>query len=359
MKENMAKNKFSEQELAEIEKQVHDNSSSYNYRTRDYSLEVICRKFGDQNDPSSTLYVPDYQREFVWLPNKQSRFIESVLLDVPLTPFFVSEDQDDRLEIIDGSQRIRTLLAFYENRLKLRKLKRLTRIEMALFKDLPQSLQNDIKNRDFKIIVVNHANLSIRKDIFDRINASSEKLTDSEIRKGSYSGAFYDLILELKDNADFKKVCPVYEHKENRGEYEELILRFFAYVDRYQKFKPDVAAFLNSYLDEMNETEFDKKYYLDAFANMVSFIKTYFPIGFRKDEKSKSTPRVRFEAIAVGVHLALKENPNLTIQDVNWLSSKEFAAQTVSEGSNNTGRLKSRVEFVRDCLLGKVYSARE
>jgi len=350
----MEKSKFSPNELELIEEQVHENSSSYDYRTKDYPFEVICTKFGDADNPESTLYVPDYQREFVWKPDMQSRFIESVLLGVPLTPFLVSADKDNRLEIIDGSQRIRTLLAFYENKLKLRRLRKLTQIEKAQFKDLPRSLQNDIKNRDFRIIVVSFADLSIRQDIFDRINTSSEKLTDSEIRKGSYSGAFYDLVLELKDHAEFRAICPVSDNKRKRGEYEELILRFFAYIDKYQEFRHDVAAFLNSYLEDMNETDFDREYYLNAFTNMVDFIKNNFPIGFRKEAKSNSTPRVRFEAIAIGVHLALQENPDLRIQDVSWLDSKEFSAQTTSDGSNNTGRLKNRVEFVRDCLLNKI-----
>ncbi|MCK5537248.1 MAG: DUF262 domain-containing protein [Thiomargarita sp.] len=350
----MIKNKFSPNEQELIEKQVNENSSSYDYRTMDYPFEVICSKFGDLDDPSSTLYVPNYQREFVWQPDKQSRFIESVLLGVPLTPFLVSEDKDNRLEIIDGSQRIRTLLAFYENKLKLRKLKKLTHIEKTKFEDLPRSLQNYIKNRDFRIIVVSHVDISIRQDIFDRINTSSEKLTDSEIRKGSYSGAFYNLVLELKDHSEFQTICPVSDNKIKRGEYEELILRFFAYIDQYQEFKHDVAAFLNSYLDDMNETNFDRKYYLDVFNNMVDFIKNNFPIGFRKQENSNSAPRVRFEAIAIGVHLALRENPDLTIQDVNWLNSKEFIAKTTSDASNNPNRLKNRVEFVRDCLLNRI-----
>ncbi len=161
------------------------------------------------------------------------------------------------------------------------------------------------------------------------------------------------MVLELKDHAEFRTICPISDNKIKRGEYEELILRFFAYIDKYKEFRYDVAAFLNSYLDDMNETDFDREYYLNAFTNMVNFIKNNFPIGFRKEAKSNSTPRVRFEAIAVGVHLALQENPDLTVQDVSWLDSKEFATQTTSDGSNNTGRLKGRVELVRDFLLGK------
>jgi uncharacterized protein with ParB-like and HNH nuclease domain len=196
----MAKSQFSEQELADIEEQVYDKSSSYDYSTKDYPFELICSKFGDLDDPSSTLYVPDYQREFVWKRDKQSRFIESVLLGVPLTPFIVSEDKNDRLEIIDGSQRIRTLLAFYENRFKLRNLKVLTKINTAKFKDLPWGLQNDIQNRDFRIIVVYHADFSTRQDVFNRINTSSEKLTDSEIRKNKKGLSTEVLIKLLNEN---------------------------------------------------------------------------------------------------------------------------------------------------------------
>ena len=348
----MAKSKFSQEELDNIQKQILEKSIPYDYRTRDYPFEVICKKYGDEDDLSSTLYIPSYQREFVWKPDRQSKFIESVLLGVPLTPFLVSEDKEGRLEIIDGSQRIRTLIAFSENRLKLRELKILDKLNDAKFEDLPRYWQNRILNRDFKFIVVSDkAEISVRQDIFNRINTTSEKLSDSEMRKGSYSGTFYNLILELRQNTDFRAICPVTKGKEKRGEYEELILRFFAYIDRYLEFKHDVAAFLDDYLDDMNNMPFEKEYYLTSFNNMVGFIKTYFPIGFRKEKKSNSTPRVRFEAIAVGVHLALKAKPDLVPQYMEWLSSKEFAEQTTSDASNNPNRLKNRVEFVRDCLL--------
>ena len=99
----MAKSKFTEDELNQIIQQVQEKSHFYDYRTKDYSFEMINLKFGDEEDPEATLYVPKYQREFVWKPDRQSKFIESVLLGVPLTPFLVSEDKEGRLEIIDGS----------------------------------------------------------------------------------------------------------------------------------------------------------------------------------------------------------------------------------------------------------------
>lgn len=224
----------------------------------------------------------------------------------------------------------------------------------AKYKDLPKRVKGSFWNRDFKIIIVDEANTDIKKDIFKRINTSSEKLSDSEIRKGSYAGDFYDMVLELKDYTTFREICPVSPTKEKRGEYEELILRFFAYADRYLEFKHDVSIFLNDYLDDMNEVGFNKKEYLTKFNNMVQFIKTYFPIGFRKEMNSNSTPRVRFEAIAIGVHLALQEESNLSNPNINWLESEGFKVQTTSDASNNPNRLKDRIEFVRDGLLGRL-----
>jgi uncharacterized protein with ParB-like and HNH nuclease domain len=350
----MAKNRLSDEQLAKIIDQVGTESIAYDYRTKDYPFEVICDKYGEEDDPKSTLYIPSYQREFVWKPDKQSKFIESVFLGVPLTPFLVSEDSNNRLEIIDGSQRIKTLIAFYENNLTLRKLEKLSKMNSLKFRDLPLNLQNHIKNRDLRVIVVRNAKKAIRQDIFERINTTSEKLTDAEIRRISYSGKFYDLILELKDDKKFQSICPVSKEKEKRGGYEELVLRYFAYIDRDTEFKHDVAMFLNDYLDDMNATNFDKKKYQTDFYDMVNFIKNHFSSGFPKTQDAKSTPRVRFEAIAVGTYLAIKENADLQNPNLEWLESEGFKIQTTSDASNNPNRLKNRVEFVRDGLLGKL-----
>ena len=231
---------------------------------------------------------------------------------------------------------------------------KLDKLKGAKYKDLPSNLKGYFENRDFKIIIVDEANSEIKKDIFKRINTSSEKLSDSEIRKGSYSGNFYNMILELKDYKTFREICPISDTKKKRGEYEELILRFFAYSDKYLEFKHDVAIFLNDYLDTKNEEGFNKIDHLSRFNEMINFINKYFPIGFRKEINNNSTPRVRFEAISVGVYLALKENPNLTNLNMSWLESKGFKIQTTSDASNNPNRLKNRIEFVRDGLLGRL-----
>ncbi len=84
---------------------------------------------------------------------------------------------------------------------------------------------------------------------------------------------------------------------------------------------------------------------------MCNFVEKYFPNGFAKPQ-GKNVPNVRFEAIAIGVGLALRENPSLIPNDMTWLTSEEFEEITTSGSSNNQGKLKKRVEFVKDKLIG-------
>ena len=84
---------------------------------------------------------------------------------------------------------------------------------------------------------------------------------------------------------------------------------------------------------------------------MLRFVDIFFPHGFSKSKKSTSTPRVRFEAIAVGVNLARRKKPDLEPGKMDWLDSDEFMKHTTTHASNSGPRLRGRVEFVRDALL--------
>ncbi len=81
----------------------------------------------------------------------------------------------------------------------------------------------------------------------------------------------------------------------------------------------------------------------------VFFVNENLPYGFAKTEKA--TPRVRFEEISVGVVLALRHIPNLKVNNIDWLNSDIFKEYTISDASNNVGKLKQCVEYVRDQLL--------
>jgi hypothetical protein len=86
---------------------------------------------------------------------------------------------------------------------------------------------------------------------------------------------------------------------------------------------------------------------------MLTFVATFYPFGFRKAPESNEVPRVRFEAISVGSHLALQINPRLKPKSFDWLESQEFQAHTRTDASNSAAKLRGRVEYVRDKLLGR------
>lgn len=99
--------------LDEIEKQIAEQKKTVDYDTREFTIEYIVNKYLENIDTDDNeIFVPDYQREFTWDEERQSKFIESIILDLPVPLIFLAETQSGRLEIVDGSQRIRTVAAF-------------------------------------------------------------------------------------------------------------------------------------------------------------------------------------------------------------------------------------------------------
>ena len=345
----MAKKKITSEQIAIAEEQLQAMQRQVEYDTKDYTLELLLSKF-DRGD----FYIPDYQRLFVWKANNRSLFIESVLLGLPIPFMFFAGCEDGRLEIIDGAQRMQTLKEFISGKLRLSKLPKLDLLDGFSFSDFSMATQRKFLNRTFRVVVLDEKTTpDIRQDLFNRINTSGVKASDSEIRRGSYPGRLTRFIEECCKNAVFNSLCPISKSKAVRQERFELVLRFFAYLYNYQNFEHEVNPFLNKFLAD-NLDSFDEAQYLADFEGMLTFVQNNFEFGFAKSRNATTTPRVRFEAISVGVALALKEEPNLHVDNIDWIDSDEFKWQTTSDASNNEGKLVLRVEFVRDKLLGKI-----
>ncbi|MFZ3407294.1 DUF262 domain-containing protein [Vibrio chagasii] len=337
----------SSEDVSNIEQQLRDTQTSITYETREYVVEVMVSRF-----KKGHFFIPEYQREFVWDDYRQSKFIESVIMGLPIPFLFGVQTHDGKTEILDGAQRINTLNRFTDNELKLKGLERLDLLNGLIFSDLPSAQQRRFLDRSTRMVILPETvTKQSRLDMFERINTGSEDLKKAEIRKGSFSGPFYDFVSELANNELFNTVCPVTVKSKKRGEREELVLRFFAYSAKYREFKHSVFGFLDAFLVEMNKIEFDADALRADFENMLAYVDRNLPFGFRKSQNSKTTPRVRFEAIAVGVNLALKENPTLEDKGDDFLIMPEFDRHVTSHASNSGPRLRGRIEFVRDYLL--------
>lgn len=342
----MAKKKVTPEQVEAAERQLKELQRQVEYDTKDYTLELLLDKF-EKGD----FYIPDYQRQFVWKPNNRSLFIESVLLGLPIPFMFFAGCDDGRLEIIDGAQRMQTLREFVKRKMKLSKLAKLTELDGFVFEDLSTATQRKFLNRTFRVVVLDEKTTTdIRQDLFNRINTSGVKASDSEVRRGSYPGKLTSYIEKCCKNELFVALCPISKNKAVRQERFELVLRFFAYLNNYKHFEHEVNPFLNDFLAK-NLDSFDEQQYETDFIGMLNFVQKHFQFGFAKSQNATTTPRVRFEAISVGVALALRAYPNLEVKNVDWLNSEEFKVLTTSDASNNEGKLVARVEYVRDRLI--------
>ncbi|MGB5634049.1 MAG: DUF262 domain-containing protein [Waterburya sp.] len=359
------KKETAEDEIREKKKQV-------DYNTLEYPIEILVQKYLDGIDEDrNELFIPDYQREMAWDEDRQSKFIESVFLGLPISYIFVadvSEDEDlARLEIIDGTQRIRTLARFINNELMLNNLEKLITLNGIAFKDLPLSRQRRFKRNTIRMIqLTEEADEEVRRDLFERINTGSVELNKMEKRRGSKPGKFLDLIEELSKLEKFRNLCSFTQTQINKRDPQEFVLRFFAFLNNYEnengkKYEnfdaKKIHKFLDDYLsNENNSDSLDTEKMKKEFLLMLDFVQENFPNSlsiYRKSkDKNEPTTRIKFESITVGVALALRKNPELIPNSTSFLNSKEFKDFTKGDGNSSKKKVIRHIEYVRDQLLG-------
>ena len=329
------------------EAQIVEKQKIVDFDIKEFTIELLTSKYltGIESDDND-IYIPEYQRNFVWDPTRQSKFIESVLLGLPI-PYIFTADTEGRLEVVDGSQRLRTLVAFLKDELVLQDLEILTDLNGFKYSDLTRSRQRKLQNSTIRMISLSDkSDEDVRFMMFERINTGSELLKDMEKRRGIFGGKFLDFVYdECSQHPLFVRNTRFTDRLAKRGEPQELIIRFFAYSDHYKNVKTGVNDFLNDYVAVKNES-FDKKRMLGEFVRMLVFVDDHMPLAFTKGKTSTKTPRVRFDALSVGVNLALRERPNLKPKSLAWLKCDEFTRLTTHGGQNAPSAIKARIEFV-------------
>ena len=348
-------------QAALVETQIAELQKITDYEIREWPIEVLVEKFtsGRETD-TSEIFIPDYQREMVWSAKQQSRFIESILIRLPVPFIFAADvgsgDRAGTLEIIDGSQRLRTLDNFLSDRLHLQDLVRLTAANGMRFSDFGKPRQLRFKRSTIRVIeLTEQADEQARREMFDRLNSGGSKLTSMEIRRGVEDGPFMKMITEWAGKDIFKEMVPLSDRNAKRKEYEELALRYFAYANNYKAFQKSVDQFLTDYLKDRNKnaTPAELETMSGEFERALQFVQQHFPNGFKRKDH-KTVPRIRFEAIAVGATLALREQPGLQPANIAaWLDSPQFIKHTRSDASNSRPKLINRIHYVRDHLLDK------
>ncbi|AFZ46885.1 protein of unknown function DUF262 [Cyanobacterium stanieri PCC 7202] len=370
---------ITEERQNRAEEQIRTLHKKVDYNTVEYPIEVIVDKFTKkiEEEEKTELFIPDYQREFAWDEIRQSKFIESILLGLPIPSIYVADNSEESLdesnlktedlarwEIIDGTQRIRTLTRFIHQDLKLQGLQKLTELEGFLFSDLPLARQRRFKRASIRIIeLTEDTDEETRRNLFERINSGSVELNAMEKRRGIRRGKFLNLIDRLVKDTKFVELCHFSETQIKYKDPQEYILRFFAFLNNYDNnyegfTKKNITDFLDEYLEETNKITGDKILEMEKeFNQMLNFVEKYFPTGFYQENKTGKKPvtRIKFESLSVGIALALREKPDLQLESkaLSLSDSKEFKDYTKRDASSSKVKVSRRINYVKSMLLGE------
>lgn len=317
--------------LSKVEDQIYQKRKTVRYDIRDLTVEVIVQKYDASLDEATgdkvvdakrfnCIYVPEYQRDFTWDVKRQAKLVESIILGLPIPFIFVAENKDSSWEVVDGSQRLRTLHSFLKGELELNNLESLDTLNGYNFSDLDESRKGKILNTALRLIVLSEETADdVKKDMFERINRGSDLLKPMEKRKGIYIGLFNQFIYDYcRENERFSLLTPLDRWLAKRQEREELLLRFFAISEDQTYVKGingGISGHLDKFLDKKNgelealgqeQRDQEMQRYRSKIDAVCDFVEHCFPFGFRHTQNPQ-TKRSVFEAISVGVWRYIEE----------------------------------------------------
>jgi uncharacterized protein with ParB-like and HNH nuclease domain len=253
-------NKMKQRELSEIiDESENDNTTPVvRYEITSYGADYDVAGFVARLQRDDII-IPSFQRDYVWRLPEASRFVESILLGLPVPGVFLAKDFDtNKLLVIDGQQRLKTLQFFIEGVFnpksgdKNQKVFKLGKVSKR-FEGLTFGELSDADRRNLNDYVI-HATI-IKQDkpsnddtsiyhIFERLNTTGQRLSPQEIRVAVYRGQLLDLLEDLNDNADWRQA---FGKLHPRLKDRELILRFLAFYADAKSYERPLGEFLSKF----------------------------------------------------------------------------------------------------------------
>ncbi len=304
----------------------------------DYDVEGIVKRTRNKD-----IEVPPFQRNYVWTFGQACRFIESLLLGLPVPGVFLArEESTGRFLILDGQQRIKTLLFFYEGLFdppgKVARAFALDEVQPG-FKDKTYKTldERDRRRLDNGII---HATIVKQESppedvdtslfyIFERLNSGETRITHEEARSAVFHGT---LINEIKTLNDYENWRKIFGRKNLRLKDQELILRFLALYFTRDKYSRPMAEFLNKF------TARNKNPNPEFLQNCRSLFRitidlVYESVGAKAFRRERSFNAAVFDSVMVGLSEALQMKPSLDKSKVadayhRLLADKEYTEAT-------------------------------
>ncbi len=333
-----------------LEDQLNLERNKVDVASVSFSVREIVRMYEDDE----LSIAPSYQRKYRWPKSVASTFVESVFLGLPIPPIFVATNADFQWEVVDGLQRISTLIHFLgedeesvkrigrSGSLVLEGLEKLTQLNGSGYPALPPSIQRYFARQPLQVIsLTDKSDRSVRFDLFERLNTGAISLTPQEVRSAVYRGDFLNFIEELSANLDLRSLLKLQESNQNDGTTTEQVLKFFAYKDNQHLFKGAVTSFLNDFTEQSSK-EFDYIHQRSVFESTMKFLAGALGGPFLRRNTS-ITPLVQFEACAIGVARIIEEGKKPVVPSDDWLNDTQLVDASTG-GTNTRSMLGRRIE---------------
>lgn len=340
-------------------------------QVRTSSLDISFNELLDMYQSEELIISPDYQRLFRWSEEKQSRFIETLILELPLPPIFVIEIEEGKYELIDGLQRISSYLHFRgaleeKGKLELIDCDIINELNGYSYDQFPKTLQIKLKRNFIRVEVLRkESDSTLRYHMFKRLNSGGEILSEQEIRNCTIrilNPKINNFIIDMSEYQEFKNTIEKITHDElEKKKNEELILRFFTLknsLDNYTSFK-SLDEYLTYYMESVANDSIQFHYEEEQ----IIFQKTFsilnntlgeniFSTRLDEDRYGQNFVLYYYDGLILGIQKYLDKiidfNNYQMLQDVfNEIKDdkKFYRARTGSKSNINT-----RIKIVEDKL---------
>lgn len=299
---------------------------------------------------------PDYQRDVVWQPSEQTRFVDSLAKQLPIPSMCVSLDyKTDKRQVVDGLQRMSSIIRFLSDpQWRLSNLpdvdKRIANKTVDFVKREHPDIYSRIENTTIPVTVL-RCDLSKRPHqeylftIFHRLNKGGLKLTNQEIRNCIYSGPYNDMLKRIVSSDLFVSLFSIEPNRKYRFSNEELVLRILAFSDDPEEYKGPLSKYLNAHMAKHRKAEPE---ILDHIRLEFEFAENVVYRRILEEEPLPRLSKATIEAIFVGVlrnkqAVECAENERLVQAYRELRSDPLFSVVALKEGLAATERVKARL----------------
>ncbi|MBR8826691.1 MAG: DUF262 domain-containing protein [Gomphosphaeria aponina SAG 52.96 = DSM 107014] len=318
---------------------------------------------------------PEYQRLFRWSNQQKSRLIESILLELPIPQIFTIENIDGVLELIDGLQRISSIIQFINasilelEPLKLEGCDQILALNDKTYKDLSVRLQLRIKRSSVRTVIIKRQSKPfLRYEMFKRLNTGGSLLSPQEIRNcsarmvGEAGIKFYNFLQEMTNYSAFSKcIETLSESEKNQRGDEELVLRFFAAKNERDLFRRSVRDWLDNYMENilLNKINFDYEKEEKDFKNLFDYLALVLGnsafVRHRNESAIGALAPAYYEAVTIGTFNVLDKVQNLDNNLVKSTIIKTIQSDSfkdnIGSGANTKAKLTNRIKEVEESLI--------